>query len=1089
MRWTNILRLSCAALLVCNGVSKPAGVALDRRQQGTDSAARTLTSNNGAAPSSTTVASTQTQTNSDRPSSDPSPSPTSPPDASSLPSGDASGNATSSVNSTSISQTPTAKSSTVPHPRPTNGTAVHHHQEQQLPVSPRITPGLSIGGVVLILIGVALNIIGVKNKWVHISLSSGLLAGLAVTVLINYVESPPVSNGIQGAYFVGIFMTGLIFGAGSLIFKEVTEGLGCLLGGFCVSMWFMTLKPGGLITNSAGKAIFIAVFCVVFWSLSFSHYTRAYGLIGSTAFSGATAFVIGVDCFSLAGYKEFWFYIWGLNDNLYPLGTTSFPLTRGIRVEIIIIVLATIIGVISQIKLWKIVRDKQKRREEEAQEAERRKDVVEQALGRRLERQNDQDRSNWEKQYGNTLHSKRDTILWSEAHPEQSYTHIPSLAKRMSSSSESLEMSTYGGKKQNKLKRQSSAPSVDVIPEEGEEQDPRTSLERQKALIALENDMTKSKEPVATTKPVDAPAIVPLPFKIPTAPDSPATTREKSAKPSKLEEPPRPSKRQSLQSMLSMSPRLSTENIRASESQEELMLPAFDPELSRPSSIAATLDEENEFAEMERLAVRSGDEPSTPKIIVSPAASFNDLKQSSGVASREPDIGDEPPSPPAFSVDFEFDDPEELSRPIEKATKPSKRTLIASNEEKRLSKETKGSSASESGVKQSSESNPQSTLSTGQTIATEVLTKDALNHVPSQMSNVVMSYRTNEWAKHISTADAPVFDEPATIAETDDEAPTQLAPPRPAEPERVDSSKTLTASSKPPAPHVMPPVESNSAAADAPTPQRTLSEESFKTAPVSPSASHVQIQPIRTMSSKAKRSSWGTSTMKPSLVSTPIDENAPTEFVTQPQSQQPGPVSMPQRMMSNSSATTSKPTITRSSNAQATPIYALDRNNSYTSVNRSDPRMSRSSSVLGNNQAIRSDSRLANYDNGPARSSSVLSNAPAMRSETRLGSYESRQPSKRDSRYDAQKREQLLADWRISQQAGMSKTILPKESVNARMAQMMLDKEHKRLMEDEQRAVHQQKQLQIDQVMRRPDMQDLHREAMRKMQAGAAKKG
>jgi hypothetical protein len=117
-----------------------------------------------------------------------------------------------------------------------------------------------------------------------------------------------------------------------------------------------------------------------------------------------------------------------------------------------------------------------------------------------------------------------------------------------------------------------------------------------------------------------------------------------------------------------------------------------------------------------------------------------------------------------------------------------------------------------------------------------------------------------------------------------------------------------------------------------------------------------------------------------------------------------------------------------------------------------------------------------------------MSNHAAFRSETRLSNYESRQPQKRDANYDAHRREQLLAEWRISQQQGATVNAMPKQNVDARRAQMLLDKEHRRMMEDQQQFVQQQKQFQIDQVMRRPDMQDLHREAMRKMQAGASKK-
>lgn len=130
-------------------------------------------------------------------------------------------------------------------------------------------------------------------------------------VLILYVMNPPVSNAIQGAYLVAVFFSGITFGALAIVFKELTEGLGCFLGGFCASMWLLCLKPGGLLTDVNSKCGFIAGISVGFYALSFSQYTRPHGLIVSTAISGGTAVSLGIDCFSRAGLKEFWLYIWG----------------------------------------------------------------------------------------------------------------------------------------------------------------------------------------------------------------------------------------------------------------------------------------------------------------------------------------------------------------------------------------------------------------------------------------------------------------------------------------------------------------------------------------------------------------------------------------------------------------------------------------------------------------------------------------------------------------------------------------------------------------------------------------------------------
>lgn len=194
---------------------------------------------------------------------------------------------------------------------PGNKNGKQDSENEKLPLRPKITPAVGIAGVILLGTGVAYCLIGIKHQWLLVFLSSAYLASLSVTVLVLYVMSPPVSDAIQGAYFVAVCATGLIFGAISLVFKEMTEGLGCLLGGFCISMWFLVLRPGGLIESTTGRAVMIGVFCAVGWSLSFSKYTRNYGLILCTAFAGAMITMIGIDCFSRAGLKEFWIYIWG----------------------------------------------------------------------------------------------------------------------------------------------------------------------------------------------------------------------------------------------------------------------------------------------------------------------------------------------------------------------------------------------------------------------------------------------------------------------------------------------------------------------------------------------------------------------------------------------------------------------------------------------------------------------------------------------------------------------------------------------------------------------------------------------------------
>ncbi|KAL3463962.1 hypothetical protein BJX64DRAFT_255965 [Aspergillus heterothallicus] len=307
---------------------------------------------------------------------------------------------TNSGNSTSTSASPT----TVPLLNTSTDDEDEGRQNETspgtLPLQPKVTPALGVGGFILLITGAVLALIGVRNLWIQVFLSSAFLTSIGVTVLIVYVMSPPVRTAIQGAYLVAIFFTGITFGALAIVFKELAEGLGCLLGGFCTSMWLLSTKSGGLLTATDAKTGFIGAISVSFYAISFSHYTRPYGLIVSTSIAGGTAVSLGIDCYSKAGLKEFWLYLWSLNDDIFPLGTDTYPVTRYIKVELAATIIVAIMGVISQMRLWKVVRDRRAKEEEKRQEEQRRKDEAEAEVVRRLEENNMKERMEWEAKYG-----------------------------------------------------------------------------------------------------------------------------------------------------------------------------------------------------------------------------------------------------------------------------------------------------------------------------------------------------------------------------------------------------------------------------------------------------------------------------------------------------------------------------------------------------------------------------------------------------------------------------------------------------------------------------------------------------------------
>ncbi|KAH7038221.1 uncharacterized protein B0I36DRAFT_403828 [Microdochium trichocladiopsis] len=270
----------------------------------------------------------------------------------------------------------------------------------ELPLPPQLTPGWGVAGSILLITGIVYTLIGIKNPRLQTFFSTAYLGGISTAILIVYLLYPPTSDGVQGGYVVACVIAGCLLGGAATIFKEITEGFGCLVGGFCLGMWLLTLEAGGLLTKSSDKIIFLTIFSIVGFATYFSRYTRGYALIGFISFSGATAIVLGIDCFTRAGLKEFWAYIWNINPNLFPLDTTTYPLTRGLTVETALIVIITVIGVISQLRLWRVIQARRAKKAEEQAELKRQRDVEETAIGQQIEEENARERREWEKMYG-----------------------------------------------------------------------------------------------------------------------------------------------------------------------------------------------------------------------------------------------------------------------------------------------------------------------------------------------------------------------------------------------------------------------------------------------------------------------------------------------------------------------------------------------------------------------------------------------------------------------------------------------------------------------------------------------------------------
>ena len=113
---------------------------------------------------------------------------------------------------------------------------------------------------------------------------------------------------------------------------------------------------------------------------------------------------------------------------------------------------------------------------------------------------------------------------------------------------------------------------------------------------------------------------------------------------------------------------------------------------------------------------------------------------------------------------------------------------------------------------------------------------------------------------------------------------------------------------------------------------------------------------------------------------------------------------------------------------------------------------------------------------------------PPIRVETRLSNnFNSHQPQHRVIITKSDQRQVSHENWRMTQLRSTSQESLPQDKIDARRAQMIAEKQQKRLMEQQQGMIKEKKQQMVDQLMRRSGMHDLHQEAWRKMQANAYK--
>ncbi|KAG8741036.1 hypothetical protein FRC10_003420 [Ceratobasidium sp. 414] len=291
----------------------------------------------------------------------------------------------------------TASATTSSTPSATSTPSIH--------LATRVDPTFGVLGVLLILTGLPTAFWGHKNRW-----SSFFLVGfytLALTTIVLILKfgvldaiNPP-SRVVRGMFLLASAVAGVIGGGLSIFFWKHTKYFIGAWGGFALALWIQCFREGGVIRPVGFRWIFYVACAVVGFILCTIPRIHYNILLISTALVGASATILGVDCFTTAGLKEF--YIWNLGFmRLFPVFHDigmPYPLYQTEQIELGLIAAVALMGGAVQFRVLGVLKN---RLREINEEQRKREEDAEIAAAERFDAFDDH-LEEWEKRHGNRV--------------------------------------------------------------------------------------------------------------------------------------------------------------------------------------------------------------------------------------------------------------------------------------------------------------------------------------------------------------------------------------------------------------------------------------------------------------------------------------------------------------------------------------------------------------------------------------------------------------------------------------------------------------------------------------------------------------
>ena len=131
-----------------------------------------------------------------------------------------------------------------------------------------------------------------------------LILRFGVTPALQGPSPNPPSTTLRGLYLLACFISSVVGSALGIFFFNFTKFWVSACGGFAFGWFLLATKSGGLAADVLGRWGILGGMTVAAFLSSLVPRVHDGMMLVSTAWIGASAFVLGVDCYSRAGLKE-----------------------------------------------------------------------------------------------------------------------------------------------------------------------------------------------------------------------------------------------------------------------------------------------------------------------------------------------------------------------------------------------------------------------------------------------------------------------------------------------------------------------------------------------------------------------------------------------------------------------------------------------------------------------------------------------------------------------------------------------------------------------------------------------------------------